>query len=300
MTTIDLSLLLTAVFFSIYGVFCAVESGVALNFVLGRQAQTRRFFTPVWEVTNVFLVFGFTTVAMIFNNALQTLGHALFWTLAIGLLALLIRACTVLTLFYWRADSLPKWGAWIFLITCLTIPLSFASAGAYLLTGQLFWHTFVGSLLVLAALFGIVTIGLLLLNQAADKRRFLTNEVIFSSWLLVLGSALPLAIAHGGDKLQQWPVLTISFLCIVGLFIALLTTNKLTDFKLWKYAVLLGLISPVLLAWANRPYLINGKIKLSDAFGAASYAHVYLIGSAIIFPLVALGFWLFFKLLRHP
>jgi len=300
MNLVDASILAAAIFFAIYGLACSVECGIALSFLTGQQKQTSKYFTPLWEVTNVFLVFGFTTVAMLFNNALPALSHALLSTLAVGLFALLIRACVVLVLFYWRPDHFPKWGAWLFALTCFTIPLSFTAAGIYLITGQLFWQTLVGWMLMLSALLGIVAIGWLTINDRSDTRKLLSNELLFAAWLLFLGSFLPLSILYSGSHLQKWPVAAIDLLSIFGLLVAYLATTGRTKFKLKYYAGLMGLATPLLLALANRPYLVHGKIKLADAFGAASYAGAFLLGSAIIFPLVLLGFWLFIKLIKQP
>ena len=300
MSLVDASMLTAAIFFAIYGLACSVECGIALSFLAGRQKQTRKYFTPLWEVTNVFLVFGFTTVAMLFNNALSALSHALLSTLVVGLFALLIRACVALVLFYWRPDHLPKWGASIFALTCFAIPLSFTAAGVYLLTGQLFWQTLVGWMLMLSALLGIVAIGQLAINDQSDPRKLLSNELLFAAWLLFLGSFLPLSILYSGSYLQKWPVAAIGLLSILGLLVAYLVTTGRTKFKLKYYAGLIGLATPLLLALANRPYLVQGKIKLADGFGAASYAGAFLLGSVIIFPLVVLGFWLFIKLMNRP
>jgi cytochrome bd-type quinol oxidase subunit 2 len=244
------------------------------------------------------LVFGFTTIAMLFNNALQTLSQALLSTLVIGLAALIIRACSVLVIFYWRDDQLPRWLAWLFAICCFTIPLSFAAAGAYLLTGQLFWHSFTGWTLLVAAWLGLVSIGLLTMNPKRSSM-WLPNELVFAGWMIVLGSVLPLAAKLGLAHIQKTPMLFISLLGIGGLTAALVSI-KGSGFRLWRYAVAVGLIAPVLLALANRPYLVGGQIKLEQAFSAASYASAFLVGTAIILPLVLLGFYLFWRLLKSP
>ncbi len=300
MNLVNGSLLVAAIFFALYGLACSVECGVALSFLAGHQKRTRKYFTPLWEVTNVFLVFGFTSVAMLFNNALPVLSHALLSTLVIGLLALLLRACIALVLFYWRPDDVPKWGAWLFALTCFAIPLSFTAAGVYLLTGQMFWQTLVGVMLMASALLGIVAIGSLALGRSSDPKKLISDEVLLAAWLLFLGSLLPLSVVYSGAHLQHWPIAAIDLLSILGLLLAYVVTSGKTNFKLKYYAGFVGLVTPLLLAWANRPYLVNGKIKLDDAFGASSYAGAFLLGSAIIFPLVALGLWLFIKLVRSP
>ncbi len=298
MNVADISALAAAVFFAIYGVACSIECGVAVNLLTDKKMSGRRFFTPLWEVTNVFLVFGVTALAMLFNNSLQTLGSALFSTLIVGLAALILRACIVLTIFYWRPDKLPRWLAWIFAVSCFIIPLSFAAAGAYLLTGKLFWQSFTGWTLMFASFLGILAIGMSLID-GRRKSDFPLKELVFTLWMIVLGSILPLSAKISFPSLQKLPLALLSLLCIGGLGYALTCITNPSR-KLWHYAVVLGFLAPMLLAWACRPFLIYGRDTLESAFSAQSYAGAFLVGTAIILPLIFLGFWLFYKLLRTP
>jgi cytochrome bd-type quinol oxidase subunit 2 len=294
----EISALATAVFFAIYGVACGIECGVAVNLLTDKKMAGRRYFTPLWEVTNVFLVFGVTAVAMLFNNVLESLSSVLFSTLVVGLTALILRACIVLTIFYWRPDKLPRWLAWSFAITCFTIPLSFAAAGAYLLTGQLFWNSFTGWIVMASAFLGILSIGMSTI-KTERKSDFPLPELIFTGWMVILGSVLPLVAKISYPGLQKLPLALLSLLCIGGLGYALAAITN-SNRKLWHYAVVIGFSAPLLLAWACRPFLIYGKATLETAFSAGSYAGAFLVGTAIIFPLIILGFWLFYKLLRQP
>lgn len=298
MNLADICLLVAAVFFAIYGVACAVECGIAVNLLTDKKMPSRRFFTPLWEVTNVFLVFGFTAIAMLFNNALQTLSQALLSTLLVGLAALIIRACTVLTIFYWRSNELPRWLAWMFGVCCFAIPLSFTAAGAYLLTGQLFWHSFTGWVVMASAILGLVAIGLLTMNPRR-KSMWIPNELVFAVWMIVLGSVLPLSAKLSLPHIQKTPMLVLSLVCIFGLAMALKSISN-PGFKLWRYGVVVGLASPLLLAVSNRPFLVGGRIKLEQAFSAASYASAFIVGTIIILPLLILGFYLFWRLLKSP
>lgn len=301
MNLVDACLLATAIFFALYGVACSVETGVALSFLLGNQAKSRRYFTPLWEVTNVFLVFGITALVMLFNNALSLLSSALLSTILVGLVTLIIRACIVLAIFYWRPESVTRGLAWSFLAACYAIPLSFAAAGAYLFTGQLFWHSFTGWLVMTAAFLGITSLGLLTMNNDRRPSSLASNELVFASWMLVLGSALPVSAKIALPQLQKTPMLLLSFLSIVGLVMALVgLTSQSSKLKLWRLGAVIAFVAPILLAWASRPYLVAGKITLADGFGAAAYAKAFLVGTAIILPLVLLGFWLFWRLLRSP
>lgn len=299
MTIVDATLLVAAVFFSLYGLACSVECGVAINMLLGYKQKSRRFFTPLWEVTNVFLLLGFTAVAIFFNNALQNLGAALLSTLVFALFALLIRITILLVLFYFRPGHLPKSGVWLFVITSFVVPLSLSAGGIYLLMGEPFWSSIVGWVLMICVILGIVAIGKLFLDGQSDTKKKWSGLVLYSAWLMVLGSFLPLAIIYSGIGFQKWAVAALDLLSIVGLLIAYLVIVGKTKFRLKYYAGFVGLAAPLLMALANRPFLFRDKITLADAYDAASYAGAFLVGSAIILPIVVLGFWPFIKLVRR-
>lgn len=298
MSLVDASLITVAVFFSIYGLACAVECGVAMDLLKGGSQRLRNLFTVFWEVTNVFLVFGFISMMMLFNRALEDLSTALLSTLAVAFFALLLRSGTVLMLFYLKPDKMPRSGIWLFAITSFAVPLSFAASGIYLLTGQLFWSSAIGWALILSAVLGVITIGKLFAEGRSAPDKLVSNELLLVFWLLVVGSALPLAIVGSSELMQTWPLATISFLSIQGLFLVYLVITDRLKTNLVYYAGALALVIPILLALANRPYLIAGKVTLAESFGAASYAGLFLVGAAIILPLVVLGLWLFIRLLK--
>lgn len=297
---IDAAMLLIVVMFSLYAIACAVECGVALALLNDQTSRSRRYFTPLWEITNVFLVFGFTGLAYLFSGAVSQLSQALTSILAIALVAFLVRATLVLSIFYLADKEISKSFVGLFAICCFAIPLSFTAAGAYLFTGQQFWHSFTGWLVMASAVLGILSLGLLSINQSRRQAALLSNELIFAAWMLVVGSALPLSTIIAMPHMQKWPLLTLSFLSIIGLFMALLALTTKPKIKLWKIAAMVSLTTPLLLALANRPYLIAGELKLSDAYSAAPYINTFVIGSLIIAPLIVLGFWLFWKLIRMP
>lgn len=300
MSLIDASLLAAAIFFALYGLACSIECGVAINLLFGDKQNSRRFFTPIWEVTSIFLVFGFTTLAMVFNNALPVLSRALLSTLLIGFFALLIRACAALMLFYLRPDHSPKWVVWLFGLTCFLVPLSFSAAGIYLLTGEPFWSSIVGFMLMICVILGIVAIGKLFLDGQTDTKKKWSGLVLYSAWLMALGSFLPLAIIYSGIGLQKWAVATLDLLSITGLLLAYLVISEKTKFKLKYYAGFVGLVAPLLLALANRPFLFRDRVNLAEAYGAASYTGAFLVGSVAILAAAALGFWLFVKRGQRP
>lgn len=294
----EVSLLISATFFALYGLACAVECVIGLNLLLDKKAPAGKYFTPGWELTNVFLVLGLSSFAVLFNGSLEIISSALLSTLAVGLIALLARSCVVLFLFYAPKDTFPLWGRIIFAVTNFTIPLSFSAAGVYLLTGEPFWSSIVGYMLMISVILGIVATGKLFLDGSTDAKKKWSGLVLYSAWLMVLGSFLPLAIIYSGIDLQKWAVAALDLLSITGLFIAYLVITEKIKFKLKYFAGFIGFVTPLLLALSNLPFLLRDKITVADAYGASSYAGAFLVGSAIILPVVLLGIWVFLKPLR--
>ncbi len=298
MTLIDASLFSALIFFSLYGLAAAVECGIALSLLIDKANKSAALFTPLWELTNVFLVFGFTLLGMLFNNALPVLSRSLLSTLGIALIALVARASVVLTLFYLRPKSLPAVVLWLFGLLNFSVPVSFMAAGIYLLTGHLAWQTAVGWILLASAFLGLAAIGLLFVNRRAAKLQ-LPSQLILLVWLLFIGSILPLSVTHSDLHLTHWPFLALNFISIAGLFLIYLRMKRLIKLELWKLAAAIGLLVPFLLALANRPYLINSQLTLARAFGAQSFGAVIVAGSLIMLPLILLGLWLFMKLFNN-
>lgn len=301
MSFADASLVVVAVLFGIYGVFCAVECGIALTMLspnLSGPKNNRRNlpFTPLWEVTNVFLVFGFTGLTVLFNNSLNLLSHAVLSTLTVGFIALLARACLGLYIFYQSKSRISAFVKALFLLSNLAIPLSFAGAGAYLLTGQTFWQSGTGWLLMLASFLGLLSIGL-----AFNSSHHGLTRSLFAGWLLVLCFAVPRQLASAGSDLHTLSPLAVLALA-GGLLLLAATISDVRKSKSWVryYAAVIGFFAPLCLILSIHPYLIAGQLSLNDAFGAQAYAAVVLVGLIATLPLTVVGFYVFAKLLKMP
>ncbi len=296
MSYIDISVIPISLLFAIYGLAAAVEYGIVTRMLVADNAS-KRMFTPLWEITNVYLVFGFTALAILFNNALITLSHDLISTLSIALFAMLVRASVGLGIFYMRhGEEVPKGLLWLFALTTYLVPLGFTGAGAYLLTGRPFWQSPLGLIIVSTALLGLLTVGLMITSQA--KKSFSIAELLFSVWMLFLGCVLPLSILHNTDSQQNWPVIAVVVIAASGLglqFSKYLYKSK--KIPLIYYSIAAFMAIPPLLAWNNRPFLIAGKQTLAMAFGAQTYASAVVIGLGVMLPLIIFGSWLFLKLL---
>lgn len=304
MSVTDISLLVVALFFSLYGVLTSLETGVAILRLWPKLSvnpkATLKLFTPWWEVTNVFLVFGFTAFAMLFNNALPILSPKLLPVLAVAMVALIVRASLAIYFYYHTNTNFGKILNLLFLIANVAIPLSFAAVGIYLLSGQYFWLIPAGWLMMGASVAGLIVIGLsfsnryLEVNQPLLQRNLLTW--LFAAWVSLLSLGV-LQLTHTELWSSYAPVILESLLVITSaIYIVLL--NKRLLHRAWILIALTSYIAPLLLAWANRPYLAANLISLDQAFGAKAYANALLIGLVISLPLVILGFYLLIRLLK--
>jgi len=106
--------LIPGVFAYLYAVFGGIEFALpVLRLVTVNerdQAVINRWFSPVWEVTNVFLVMAITGFAAVFPLVLPILTPALRWLLLLVGLGLGLRALIVLIVFYGQAkNQLTNW-----------------------------------------------------------------------------------------------------------------------------------------------------------------------------------------------
>jgi cytochrome bd-type quinol oxidase subunit 2 len=274
-----------------------VELGVSLRLLKNPQSPIKKLFTPLWEVTNVFLVFGFTGITVIFSGALNTINPRVLPVLSFGIVALLIRACLGLIIFYIKPAKNNTPVLATFAIANLIVPMSFAAAGVYFLTGWQFWQSGLGWVLMACAVLGSLSIGYLSTELKTETKSYF-EQVLFVSWMIMLGSVLPIMQVLRQDIVaSKIALLGLSAMGIAGISCAMLANLGTLRFRLWKVAGLIGLVAILLLAWSNRPYLVSGDILLVDAYSAKAYLGAFVIGTLIIFPLLALGFYLFFKLL---
>jgi cytochrome bd-type quinol oxidase subunit 2 len=101
--------LFPVIFAALYGLIGGVEFMLPLFGLLDSSEQTQKtishWFSPVWEVTNVFFVAAITSFAAIFPLALPVLPDDLRLWLLIGGALLALRAALVLIFFYARGGA---------------------------------------------------------------------------------------------------------------------------------------------------------------------------------------------------
>jgi cytochrome bd-type quinol oxidase subunit 2 len=296
----EAALLIVAALFGIYGCLVSMELGVGLLRLRPTRTNSQRnqqLFTPLWEITNVFLVFGFTGFAVFFNNVLVNVSNAVFNVLALAITLLLLRACLVLYIYYRQAKLGWSWVNLLFILVSLAIPLSFATIGVYLLIGQLFWQTSGGWLLMAMALTGVLALAasfMLWVIKSTKLRNLAALLVLLFAAVGSLGCQLLLPGRLGHLTGQPFLVWT-GLMNFTLLFLAAAMLARKEQWLL-GWLSLVAIVSPALWAWFNQPYLIFPGTSLVAGYGAQAYGSAVLIGMAITAPVIALGLALFAKL----
>lgn len=279
-----LAWLVPSLFAYIYAVFGGVEFGLpTLRLAaqqIGDQRVIGRWFSPVWEVTNVFLVMAMTSFAAIFPLALAAMPAALRWWLLLVGLILGLRALLVLVIFYGQKDN---WLTdWLLASVSLILPAVLAQVVLNLITSQ------PGLLIAVSA--ALVAICLSLALSAA--------------FMLGLGrrSNRPIAIAAlAGAGLTVWPLLTEPTLAVVasliigavlvGLAVVVTFRWRWTAFLVGAATIALIFLRLLIRQW---PYVIYPDLPYDQVAAGPAIHHVILIGlligSIIVMPgLIWLG-----------
>lgn len=296
----DIMLLIVALFFGIYGCLSGLEFGVAIARLVSNKKNANRnvanLFTPLWEITNVFLVFGFTGFTVFFNNALGPISQAILTTLSVAIIALLLRACLVLYIFYYKDTLGAHWTNLLFALCSYLVPLSFGAAGIYLLTGQLFWQSLLGWTFFAVLSLGLLSLGFgmaaYVVGQAHPRLRYLRFQCTFLTGLAG-GIVLQTLTNKYQPRLINYAFIT--FIGVIDLMVVVSIAFVLTRHSralVWLMSIA-AVVSPPLLALANRPYLSFPNITLAVAYGAQAYGMATLVGTAIILPVILLGLGLF-------
>ncbi len=294
MTLANASLIVTILLFTIYAWMSTVEFAVALARFQKQSSKKASpiltYFTPMMEVTNVFMVFGFTAYAILFNRALVQTSELVFPSLVIGLVALLVRACLIIELYYHRPRSGPTFTNGLFVASSAVVPLTVAAAGITVMTGTAFWNTSSGWLLMLTAIFSLFAGGLSC-KATLEKRPSSQTASGAYPGLLMSGFGIAAVIQLHYD-FPQMRNLTLSFLAL-GLGLGLLVHAAAAWHRhpswSWHHITAAIIMFPIFLAAANSPQLIYGQVSIEEAYGAQAYGLAGFIGLAIMLPIMGLG-----------
>lgn len=295
-----LSLVMVSALFGVYGWLCAVECGISLMRLLPSSTLIRHglsLFTPIWEITNVFLVLGFAGFAILFSRGVLSIGKAVLPSLIVGLALLLVRACLVLYLSYGKARTGLTWLNLLHVLVSFGVPLSFGAVGVHLLLGTSFWQSMAGQLMWIALSIGLLALALSFVyfvigRTPHDRLHVLSRGLNF---LLCIVMAAALQVWAGSHALHFIHTPYIDFMIFLGflVFLQIALWRSARERYMWWYMSALAIIAPTLLVLANRPYLMYPSVRLNSAYGAAAHNPALVVSLLIIFPVMLFGLGVF-------
>lgn len=278
----------------------------------------QRYLSPVWEVTNVFLVFFFVGIIGFFPKTAFYYGTTLLVPVSIGIILLAIRGSYYAFETYGarghRGYSFIYGLAGLLIPASLSIVLTISEGGFVTMVDDHpvldYWVLFTSKLtwaIVLLSIVATLYISAVFLTWYANKARDVEATKLLRKYSLIW--SLPTIITAGGiivelrthnpehySNIQTfWPMFLISFLMFIG-----------TVWLLWnkrKYGLAFGLLAGQF-AFAffgygasHYPYLLYPYLTIYDSFTnpamAISLIVVFILGLGLLIPSLVLLMRLF-------
>src|SRR5579872_1834986 len=134
-----ISLLIPSISIFIYMILSSIEFGTSffqLNpNILIDDTILKKYIQPVWEVTNVFLVFAIVSIFTFFPGATYYLGTNLLVPISLGLTVLGLRGLFLMIIYY--KDSKKHIIKFLFFLTSFIAPVLLSNIFIYFLTGSI-------------------------------------------------------------------------------------------------------------------------------------------------------------------
>ncbi len=133
-----ISIIIPALFLFIYGILSSIEFGISIfqRFpnILKDNTSIKTYVQPIWEVTNVFLVFTIVSLFTFFPSSSFFFGTHLLLPLFIGMLFLGLRSLCMIYIIYGNYQK--KIINTLFLCCSFLAPISLANSYIYIVTGE--------------------------------------------------------------------------------------------------------------------------------------------------------------------
>lgn len=320
-------------FLFLYGVLAAIDFGagflmwwagfVGKNAAVGRVAL--RYLSPVWETTNVFLVFFVIGMVGYFPRAAATFGVILFAPLGVALVLMLLRGAVFA--FHHLSGKGQRLFPPVFGITSLLIPVflvpflavwdeaRFVAGGAAQGSVADVLLNPLGVALMLVALTTLCYLASVFLcwyaarmGEAQAFRAFHRLARGFAPLTLLGGVLLAVALYfdagwHFAALLRYWPLSLLAALCFAGAWLLLLRRPRADRPAPYSLALLLSIAQYGLVFYAlglsHLPYLLYPSLTLSNtATDPAMFTALTVTvigGSTLLIPCLLLLYGLFLK-----
>ena len=157
-----ISLIIPAIFLYIYIIFSSIEFGASVFRVFPKLIQNDKlianYIQPVWEVTNVFLVFVIVSLFTFFPGATFYFGTYLLTPFSLGLFFLGLRAVCMLYIFYGSLRN--RLVDIFFMLSSFLTPIILSNVFIFMLTGNvsMLYYSFLSLSLSLLIFFTIILV----------------------------------------------------------------------------------------------------------------------------------------------
>lgn len=284
----------------------------AYSLIVGKQHVLtnviQRYLSPVWEVTNVFLVFFFVGIVGFFPKTAFYYGTILLVPVSFGIILLAIRGSYYAFETYGarghKGYSFMYGAAGVLIPASLSIVLTISEGGfVEIINGAPvldYWKLFTSPLtwsIVLLSIASTLYISAVFLTWYAHKARDEQATTLLRKYALIW--SLPTIITAGGivyvlmehnrthfdNMLTFWPLFALSFILFIG-----------TVYMIWKkhnYGTAFGLLAGQFLfaffgyGASHYPYLLYPHLTLYDSFTNPSMAIALIIAFILGFCLLA-------------
>ncbi|MBA3788851.1 cytochrome d ubiquinol oxidase subunit II [Patescibacteria group bacterium] len=306
-TAPDIAYGVGAIFLFLYLVLSSIEFGAALYLFLPEKLLEREtirsYVNPIWETTNIFLIFFVMILFTCFPKAMPLLSPLLFPVIYIALVFFIVRIIGILGLFYGDSGRMPwrlaffvgSWGA----------ALTLSNFYHVMVTGmRMPWPLDVLSIsLILLVITTILLISSTFFLEYTQRKAFhpYLARLCYFALLVWYGAAAlyltgpfrtaPYALAHLSAATNGFIAVTIVALSI-PIFV---------HFRLFTWSFLAACTAFGMLffgsVYLHLPYLVYPSVTVTAAFTSVAVFHSILISGAVGFifliPALFLLYWLF-------
>lgn len=294
----------------LYAVLAGADFGVGfwvlISHASARGDELRRdafaYFSPLWEVNGLFLIFFLMGLLTAFSKAVGVLGRALIPLLLAALVLFVLRSA-MYALLHHGPERLRPSASWSFGIASVASGVLLGYAAAAPASGDLvgdtlhlrYYASAVGIAALPLTLAASAHLGALLLAAHAHLRRSRSTDWFragaIASGLVSLGAAALFTLAvigqvpHTRERLLgPWSApMGLAALLVLGGILALVLRRHGLAVILTASGYLLGLLAG---AFAQLPYLIYPSLTLDQAASPHASISAFVIASAIGGPLL--------------
>lgn len=301
-----IALAIIMLFIAAYIILSSIEFGASLfrlipHALKGKQT-VERYMGPVWEATNVFLVFALVFLFNFFPTAAANFGTHLLVPLFVTLLIFAVRI--TLTLIYFYSDYRHRLLDWLLLIVCFLGPIVFSSVFVFALSGPgvaLFSSPLALSIdaLVITTILLVSSSFFHYFERQADNH-ILHDLVSFFGlmWLLTAGILFGIMNNTQPHLVADWPVVVMGIAAVLVGYAGFWLAHHF-DFRGHAFFNVCLMVGSLIYAIAilQLPYLIYPEVTVFSAFTDAtvfqSTAISTGIGLLLVLPGLAYMYYIF-------